>query len=256
MPSIAPATAWAPKPGGVDHQRSLKPHRFSAARLDRHLAAFCPAGQDGGPERDHRSVGLGVAPQRQHQGVAVHDPGRRRKQGALGLQRRLERARLGAGQPHEVVDAVGPSLRLERCEPGRLGRVGRHDQLAAAPVGDGVGAGRNRTAALFLRRRAASWRVPSGNRSRRGRPRCCASSSPFRCLLRLDDDDLPPRARQRPGDRQPNDAGPDDETVDGIHAKAPSENGWMSPAPSRSLARLVGVGLRRQAQPGDRFRAM
>jgi hypothetical protein len=38
-------------------------------------------------------------------------------------------------------------------------------------------------------------------------------------VFRLDNDDLPPGARERSGDRQPNNPGADNETLDRVHAR-------------------------------------
>ena len=126
------------EPGGVDDQRGLEAHRLRPAGLDHDPAVFGPARHDRRRKRHHRAMRLRVAPQRQHERVAVDDAGRGRKDCAFRLERRLEPAGFIAGQPDEIVDAVGPGLRLERREPGGLGRVCRHDQLAAAPMGDAV----------------------------------------------------------------------------------------------------------------------
>ena len=80
---------------------------------------------------------LRVTPERQHKGVTVDDAGRGRKQRALRPQRRLERARLRAAQPDEVVDSIGLRLGLEGRKLGDLALVGGDDwPVLAARISD------------------------------------------------------------------------------------------------------------------------
>ena len=81
-------------------------------------------------------MGLGVAAKRQHQGMTVDDAGRGRKQRSLDRQRGLQRARLGAAQPNQIVHAIGFGLGLDRRELLDLGGVHRDQQLSAPLVRD------------------------------------------------------------------------------------------------------------------------
>jgi hypothetical protein len=68
--------------------------------------------------------------------MAVDDAGRRREQGGVAFQRRLQGAGRVARQMLQVVDAVGAGTGGDGFEFVDLGRAGGDDQLAAAPVGN------------------------------------------------------------------------------------------------------------------------
>ena len=171
--------------------------RPSPAALTTSVAARGAAAADEwGPEPNHCAVCLRVAPQRQGKGVTVDDSRRRRKQGALRLERRLK------------------SARLEGCKLCDLAVVGRDDRLAAAPIrhavvpAEGV---QHRLALDAEPRLEATSRVVDASVDdltvARTRPRADR-------VFSLDDHHLAPCARKRPRDRQAHNPGADHETVD------------------------------------------
>ena len=203
--------------GGVDDARGGDAHRRSPAGFD-HQPLFPGApGEDGRFERDHRAMGLGVAPQREHIGVGVDDPGRGRQQRPLSLERGLERARLLAGEPDEIGDAVGVGLGLERRELVDLAGVHRHEQLAASLVGNAE------RLAERVQHRLAVDAEPGLHEPRRiidaGMDDFAVARADSRAdpALALDDDHLAPGAREGPRHGKPDHPSADDETLDRFH---------------------------------------
>ena len=68
--------------------------------------------------------------------MAVHNAGGRRQQRGVALQRRLQRLCFGAREQAQVVHAIGGSALLDGAQFIHLIGTGRHDELAAALVGD------------------------------------------------------------------------------------------------------------------------
>ena len=174
-------------------------------------------GENGRLERDHGAVGLGVAAQRQHEGVAVDDAGRGRQQRPLRDQRGLERARLLAAEPDEIGDAVGLGLGFERGELVDLSRVHRHQELAASLV---------RNAELLAERVQHRFAVDAEPRLVEPRRIIDAGMDDFAVArtdaranpaLAFDDDHFPPGPSERPRDGETDDARADDETLDQFH---------------------------------------
>ena len=132
MPTIERASACAPRPGGVYDHTGGDPHGRGPAGFDDKPMLNGATGEDWRSERDRGAMGLGVAAERQHEGMAVDDAGRGRQQCTVRDQRGLERARLLAAEPDEIGDAVGLSLGFKRGELVDLSRVHRHQELAAS----------------------------------------------------------------------------------------------------------------------------
>jgi hypothetical protein len=109
-------------------------HRRGTPSVDDEPSLTGASGEDGRFERDHGAMGLGVATQRQHEGMAVDDAGRGRQQRMLRDQRGFDRARLLAAEPNEIGDAVGLGLCFKRGELVDLSAVRRHQELAASLV--------------------------------------------------------------------------------------------------------------------------
>jgi hypothetical protein len=81
---------------------------------------------------------LGIAAQRQHEGVAVDDAGGRREQGGVAVQGRLQFPRGLAREGLQIEHAIGFGVRPDRLQLfGFLGRGG-DDQLAAIAVRNAV----------------------------------------------------------------------------------------------------------------------
>ena len=149
---------------------------------------------------------LRVTPQRQHEGVTVDDAGRRRKKGALRLELRLERSRLLTCEPDKIVNSIRFRAGLKRREARDLALVGRDDELAAAPMRHAIFAAEAIQHLLSLD--AQTRFGQAGRVIDAGMNDLAVSRTYPRAdgVFRLDNDDLPPGARQRSGNRQPDDA--------------------------------------------------
>src|ERR1700679_74462 len=162
---------------------------------------------------------LRIAPQRQHEGVTVDDAGRRRKKRPLRLELRLKRSRLLPCEPDEIEDSIRFRPGLKRREARDLALVGRNDELAAAPMRHAIFAAEAIQHLLSL---GAQTRFGQAGRIINAGVNDLAVSRTYARadgVFRLDNDDLPPRARERSGDRQPNNPGADNETLDRVHAR-------------------------------------
>src|ERR1700733_2220136 len=154
-----------------------------------------------------------ITPQRQHEGVAVDDAGRRRKKGSLRLELRLKRSCLLAPEPDEIDDTFRFRPSLKRREACELALIGRDDELTAAPVRHAVFAAEVIQHLLSL---DAQVRFDQAGRIIDAGVNDLAVSRTYPRadgVFRLDNYDLPPGARERSGDRQPDDPGADDETL-------------------------------------------
>ena len=145
------------------------------------------------------AVGLGVAAKRQHQGMTVDDAGRGRKQRSLTDERGLQRARLRAAQPNEIVHAVGFGLGFDRPKLLDLGGVHRDQELSAPLVRDA-----EVPAKLVQHRLAVNAQprlVEAGGIVDAGVDHLAVARAHARTdvVFALDDDDLPAIARARPG---------------------------------------------------------
>ncbi|MNQ92181.1 hypothetical protein D3C85_1075980 [compost metagenome] len=124
---------------GRQHRPALP--RIWAARRDPET----PFGQRLGAlerrgDHDRAARVFDLALQGQHIAMAVEQAALRRQDGGVGVQFRLQRPRLGAGQMFQPLDAVGRRLPEDGLDALDLGLFGRHDQLAALPVVDLVAA--------------------------------------------------------------------------------------------------------------------
>ena len=168
-------------------------------------------------KREGRTGILGVAAQRQHVGMAVDDAGRRRQQRRVAFQRRLQRARLVAGQHLHVEHAIGLRMRADRGQLLGLRRRGGDDQLAAIPVRDAV------LAAITVERMLAG-----DAHARHQAPRLVVDAGVDHfavarrrdgadALGRFQHDHLAPGLREPPRHRKADHASPDHDALDLVH---------------------------------------
>ncbi len=108
-----------------DGVAALRPHFIAAGARD-------DAGHFG-LESETRAKNLGVALQRQHQGVAVDDPGRGRQQRGDAFDLGLKPAGALAVERDKIVHAIGDSLPMQGFKLGKLFFVGRDDEFSQAP---------------------------------------------------------------------------------------------------------------------------
>ncbi len=132
------ATAGAPRPAALTQQVAFQRHRRFATGLDLDPAGRRLGAEQRGMEGECGAGGLGIAPERQHIGVAVDDPGGRRQQCGVAVQRRLHRAGGFARKQLHVAHAIGLGMGADRLQLFGLFRRGRDDQLAAIAIGDAV----------------------------------------------------------------------------------------------------------------------
>ena len=217
MPAIERASALGAEPAGVDDMGGGDAHRRGAAGFDDDPVLNGAPGKDRRVERDHCAVSFGVALQRQHEGMAVDDAGRRRQQRPISDQRGFERARLLAAEPNEIVDAVGLGLGFKRGELVDLARVHRHQELAASLV---------RYAELLAER--VQHRLAVDAEPRFDEPRrivdagmddfaVARTDAPADPAIGFDDDHLAPSASERPRDGKTDHARADDKALNQFH---------------------------------------
>ena len=108
------ATAGAPEPGGIDQEVGSRAHRLVAADVELETRRR-PARQQRRVEREQRAGVLGVALQRQHEGMAVDDAGRRRQQRRAQFSAGSSARAASPDKDLEVGDAVGPAWARIDC---------------------------------------------------------------------------------------------------------------------------------------------
>ena len=203
-----------------------------------------PVRRSGAQQRGVKGTGrariLGVAAQRQHEGVAVDDAGRGREQRGVAIQRRLQRPRLGAGKRLQVVDAIGLGMRPDRLQLLGFLRRGRDDQLAAIAVRDAVIPAIPIEGALAAdahpRHQAARLVVDAGV-DHLAVARGCHGADAFG---RLQNDHLAAGLRQPPRDRKADHPRTDDDALNLVHSRL--ESGLPCGRPRRTplLASIRG----------------
>ena len=122
------------EPGAVDEQRAVERHRLGAADRQGEAVARDPATQDRRAQHDVRARRRGIGLVGEHQRMAVDDAGHRRQEGGEAGEIGLERPRLRAREPSEILDPVGARFRHDGAERGDLFLGDRDDQLADSAV--------------------------------------------------------------------------------------------------------------------------
>ena len=203
--------------GAVDHAARMQSQRLVATHLEFEAVADALQSLQRAAQRQHRTIGFGIALQREHQAVAVDDAGRRRQHRSRAVQRRFQRDRLCGTQPGQIVHAAGLAALHQRAQCAFLRCVGGHHQLAATPVRDAMrlavvvqqltpahaqpGLQRPRGVVQAGVDDLAVARTGAGTDGRRG----------------FEHDHLAPGQCQRARHAQADDAGTDDHAVDSIH---------------------------------------
>ena len=192
-------------------------------------------GEDRAGQRQNRAGRLRLAEQAEHEAVGVENAGRRRVQRRDAMQCRLHHPRRGAIQPADVLDPVAPGPVLEGAQRRQFDFAGGDDELAAAFMADAV------PRQVVVEALAAAATEPRLQAVRRvvdpgvddfgiARTDLAAEGG-----VGLDDDHLATGPGQAAGDRQADDPGADDDTLDPFSHVRPKPVS----KPSRSLSRSV-----------------
>ena len=200
-------------PGGNDELPAGYAHRRRAADLQREAAVLDEGALQRRLEGGDRAVFLGLHLQRLKQGKRVDHAGRRRQQRRMAAQRRFEPPCLRAVKAAQVVDAVGDRGGGDPVELLVLARRGSHHELAASDARHAVEFGEGiehlATGHAEARLEAAGRIVQAGMND----PAAASRASGTEPLGSLQAQHLPSVPRQLAGDRQPDNAGTDDDAI-------------------------------------------
>ena len=221
----------------IDERARRDFRRLGAAGAHPHSTLPRRGGDERRAKREDGAVILRLALQREHEGVAVEDAGLGREQRADALQRRLHRARLLRAQEAQPLHAIDAALFGDGCNGGKLGIVAGDDQLAAFAMRHAMRGAEFIEAATALdaelRLGAAGGIIESAMDHlavARGRARADDR-------LGLERGDGAPGQRQRPGDREADDAGADYDGVEirvrSVHARRLARLSWRASRASR-----------------------
>ena len=212
------AIADAPSPAALTRSRHASVVGASPPASSSIPFGARPGAQQRRVEGEGRAVFLGIAAQRQHEGVAVDNAGGRREQGGVAVQRRLQLPRGIAREGLQIEHAIGFGVRPDRLQLfGFLGRSG-DDQLAAIAVRNAV------LPAVFIERALAADAHPRHQAAglvidagvdhlavARGRDGADAFG-------RLQHDHLAARLRQPPCDRKTDHPRTDNDALNLVHS--------------------------------------
>ena len=223
-----PGQGWRAQPRRIDEEHRAQPHGLGSARLDLDTPRRHAPAQHGGLANQGRPMGLRIAQQAQHIGVAVDDAGGGGEEGADAGERGLQSLRLHRAQQLHILHAIDGGPRADACELLQLRRIGRHDQLAAAPVRQAA------LAEIFVERPAA-LHAEAGHEAAMGIidarvDDLAVAGGCFRAeaLGLVEDQHLASGDGERAGDSQPHHARARDDAINLFQAGLP----WFRASPS------------------------
>ena len=216
------ATAEAANPAALTSSLHSKRHRRAAAGVEFDTAFRCPGVQQRRVKSVCRAGFLGVAAQRQHEGMAVDDAGGRREQGGIAVQRRLQGPRGFAGEGLQIEHAIGLGMGPDRLQLQGFLRRGCNDEFAAIAMRNAV------IGAVLVKRLLAADAHPRHQAAGRivdaGVDDFAVARGGNRAdpLRRLQNDDLAAGLGQPTGDGETDHAGTDNDTLNFVHLQSRS----------------------------------